>query len=440
MSPLDRVLIAGTGPAAIQLAVLLKRWRGSRVGIAGRSSVRSEPFFTALRHNGSLLTAEESKPQLAPFAGECRLDACYHGFASVEGEWDTLLLAVTADAYLPVLSQLKPEVVRNLQCVALLSPTFGSNALVRQYLEEQGASAETISFSTYLGDTRLAAGNDPTRVRTAAIKRKVYAGSSRTSSGGARDGLAAFRELYAQTGLALEASLSALEAETRNISLYVHPPLFMNEIALEAVFGPPAAPRYVYKLFPEGPITQTLIREMLAQWREISLLAGPLGVRALNLLQFMVDDNYPLRPESLARDDIDRFMTLEPIHQQYLLFVRYASLLIDPYSEPDSDGRYFDFSAVPIRRVFVNHEGEWDIPRMPKEDYYRLKIIQGIARRADSPCPTIDMFVRRYEQYLLERRPYMDEHPRSVAFEPQSFEEEIGRIVIGLSLQHTDQT
>lgn len=497
MSALDRVLIAGTGPAAVQLAVLLKRWHGSSVAIVGRRSVRSAPFFEALEHNGNLLSAEAGKPTLTALAGECRLDACYTDYTSVRGDWDTLLLAVTADAYLPVLKQLPSETLASLRCVALLSPTFGSHALVRQYLRVQGSGAETISLSTYLGDTRRVSDEEPTRVLTAAVKRRVYIGSAgegerrgtgagasgmseghpgasesesgtsdwlgadesepdgdcvslRADEGGTlagsdcsraddsevgasssrsntSDSVEAFRALYAKAGIELIATESALAAEARNISLYVHPPLFMNEIALNAVFGPTTA-LYVYKLFPEGPITQTLIREMLTQWQEITQLCRRLGVSALNLLQFMVDDNYPVRPESLARDEIDRFMTLDPLHQQYLLYVRYASLLIDPYSEPDEHGRYFDFSAVPIRRVFLNREGAWDIPRMPKEDYYRLKLIQGIARHAQTPCPMIDTFVARYECYLLQQPDGLEGHPLSSAFEPQTFEDELRRI------------
>src|SRR5690606_17700105 len=147
--------------------------------------------------------------------------------------------------------------------------------------------------------------------------------------------------------------------------------LFMNDFSLGVIFGQTALPKYVYKLFPEGPITATLISEMLCQWKEISALVRMLGAKPLNLLQFMVDDNYPIRPESIARNHIDDFAKLDPIHQQYLLYIRYASLLIDPYSEPDREGKYFDFSAVPLRSVFINHEGAWDIPRMPKEDDYR---------------------------------------------------------------------
>ena len=100
----------------------------------------------------------------------------------------------------------------------------------------------------------------------------------------------------------------------------------------------------------------------------------------------MLEDSYPVRPESISPADMAAFEELSTTHQEYLVYVRYASLLIDPFSEPDRDGRYFDFSAIPIRPMFRNAAGEWDLPRMPKEDYYRTKVIQGVARHLGVPA------------------------------------------------------
>lgn len=154
MNLLRSVLIAGTGPAAVQLAVLLKRLRNSHVGIAERKSVLSAPFFDALRWNGGTVAVETSGPQHKALQGECRVDAVFQDLGTIEEQWDTLILAVTADAYVSVLAQLPPRLLHSLRCVALLSPTFGSGALIRHYLKEQGCDAEVLSFSTYLGDTR----------------------------------------------------------------------------------------------------------------------------------------------------------------------------------------------------------------------------------------------------------------------------------------------
>ncbi|MDI7027993.1 opine metallophore biosynthesis dehydrogenase, partial [Pseudomonas aeruginosa] len=65
--------------------------------------------------------------------------------------------------------------------------------------------------------------------------------------------------------------------------------------------------------------------------------------------------------------------------QEYLLFVRYAALLVDPFSPADEQGRHFDFSAVPFRRVSRDEDGLWRLPRVPLEDYRKLALIVALA-------------------------------------------------------------
>ncbi|MQI18226.1 DUF2338 family protein, partial [Escherichia coli] len=100
---------------------------------------------------------------------------------------------------------------------------------------------------------------------------------------------------------------SPLHTETRNSSLYVHPPLFMNDFSLKSIFEGTDVPVYVYKLFPEGPITMTLIREMRLMWKEMMAILQAFRVPSVNLLQFMVKENYPVRPETLDEGDIEHF-------------------------------------------------------------------------------------------------------------------------------------
>ncbi|MFD2611341.1 opine metallophore biosynthesis dehydrogenase [Paenibacillus gansuensis] len=434
MHDFTRVLIMGTGPASIQLSVLLKRhMEGTTVGIAGRESVRSGPCFRALEQHDRLAVAGVQNRKHAQMEGRCRIDHVFQGYGSITGEWDTLILAVTTNAYLEVLQQAGSELLQLVKCVVLVSPTLGSNSLVRHYMDSipGGGGTEVISFSTYLGDTRWADGEPSNHVITAAVKRKVFLGSTRGSS----SNVDILNKLYEKLGIALEVMNSPLEAETRNISLYVHPALFMNEFSLDVIFRKSANKAYVYKMFPEGPITQRLIRDMLAGWKEMTSVMEKLRIPGLNLLKFMTDDNYPVRPESLSREDIDGFVQREPIHQEYLLYVRYTSLLIDPFSEPDKDGRYFDFSAVPLRHIFVNKQGDWDVPRMPKEDYYRIKIIQGIATHVQSSCPTVDKWIAAYERYILEAARALEGERLSEAFAIQSWKEDLQRICSQINMQ-----
>jgi hypothetical protein len=428
MHELGNVLIAGTGPTAVQTAVLIGRLGGA-VGIAGRESVRSEAFFTSLAESGGTVRVDVQNDQHQALAGDCRLDQWFRGYTTVTGEWSTLILTVTADAYVPVLRQLDRDVLAQLDRIVLLSPTLGSSALVREYAVQEGADQEVISFSSYLGDTRWPDGAPGSAVLTAGVKRRIYVGSTTPAS----PTLDRLRTLHEAVGVTAEILDLAIEAESRNISLYVHPALFMNDVTLGAVFVEPEPTTYVYKLFPEGPITPSLIRTMVAMWQELTAIVVALGGTGVNLLAFMLEDSYPVRPESISAADVAAFESLPAIHQEYLVYVRYASLLIDPFSAPDREGRYFDFSAIPIRPIFRNATGEWDVPRMPKEDYYRTKVIQGVARHLDVVCPTIDTLLDAYEAQLERATEALEGEPLSDAFTVEDFDTDLAMIRAGLS-------
>jgi hypothetical protein len=429
MSGFQKILLLGTGPASIQLAVALKKQFSCSLGIVGRESVRSESFFEAIRQTDGFIGASIQNEKHRPLAGECFIDRVFKGYESIEGEWDTLILAVTTDAYIDVLKQMNDNFIKQVKCIILVSPTFGSNLLVKHYVRQLHADTEVVSFSTYLGDTRWMHDQPSNHVITTGVKKKVYIGSTSTPS----EHVDRLCKMYEQLGIALEVMPSAIEAETRNISLYVHPPLFMNDFSLDAIFGASDIRKYVYKIYPEGPITQYLVRDMRAQWNEIMTITDRLRIQGVNLLQFMMDDNYPIRLESLSRNDIENFNQLQDLHQEYLLYIRYTSLLIDPFSEPSPEGKYFDFSAVPFRKMFINQHGALDIPRMPKEDYYRIKIIQGIARHLQVSCPTIDTFIAKYEAKLQEVARAHPDQNLSDAFIVQSFDEDIRMICSGLT-------
>ncbi|ANU11216.1 hypothetical protein BBH88_13385 [Planococcus antarcticus DSM 14505] len=424
MSDFNRVLILGTGPTSIQLAVNFKKHTGCYIAIAGRESVRSESFFSALEQNNRQIHASIQNEKHRTMRGDDSLDQIFEGYETILGEWDTIILSVTTDAYIEVIKQINDKVLKKVKCIILVSPTFGSNNLIKNYISNYNSNTEIISFSTYYGDTRWADEKPSNRIITTAVKKKVYLGSSHQAS----KNMERLYDVFEQLGIVLKMMDTPLEAETRNISLYVHPPLFMNEFSLNAIFGNLNDKKYVYKVYPEGPVTQYLIRDMLSQWKELMMLLEKINIKSINLLKFMTDDNYPVRLESLSRRDIESFVDLKTIHQEYLLYIRYTSLLVDPFSKPDEDGRYFDFSAVPIKKMFINREGKWDIPRMPKEDYYRIKIIQGIAKYLNSDCPVIDKFIQAYESKIQEVVQSHETELLSDAFSIQSFEDDINMI------------
>ncbi|RAC88496.1 DUF2338 domain-containing protein, partial [Burkholderia multivorans] len=281
----------------------------------------------------------------------------------------------------------------------------------------------------YLGDTRVVDMAQPHRVLTMAVKSKLFVGSNKPSSQLIPQLQTWFESLHIQ----LAVMDTPLHAEIHNSSLYVHPPLFMNDFALKAIFEGIDVPVYVYKLFPEGPITMILIREMRQMWQEMMTILQKLSVPSVNLLKFMVKENYPVRSETISESDIHQFEELPAIHQEYLLYVRYTAILIDPFSKPDKDGRYFDFSAVPFKSLYQNEQGVVHIPRMPSEDYYRTTVIQAIGKALGVSTPMIDTLLHRYVGYC-ER--YQIEHPQqsvSSQFNLDDFEEDISLVTTYLA-------
>ncbi len=77
--------------------------------------------------------------------------------------------------------------------------------------------------------------------------------------------------------------------------------------------------------------------------------------------------------------------------------MRYAALLVDPFSPADEQGRHFDFSAVPFRRVSRDEDGLWRLPRVPLEDYRKLALIVALAAHFDLAMPQARSLLASYE-------------------------------------------
>ncbi|WP_086428763.1 staphylopine biosynthesis dehydrogenase [Staphylococcus cornubiensis] len=419
------VLIAGTGPVAVQLAVLFKRYTSHAVDMVGRgrATEKARQFWTAYQ-TAQQLEVRVQNDLHASLAGTASLGQVYDSYETVAPEYDVLVLACTADAYSQVIQQLSPAVRQRLKHVVLVSPTFGSHMIVQQQFSVDQPHIEVVSFSTYLGDTSVPNPETPHCVLTKGVKKHLYLGTTHEQSDFSRE----MMTLMSHVQIPVTVVAHPLMAESRNSSLYVHPALFMNTHALQAVFEGMAVPFYVYKLFPEGPITMRLIAEMRQMWQEVMAILKRLNIDTLNLLKFMVKENYPLRPETMDEARIEAFETLSPIEQEYLLYVRYTGILIDPFSEPDENGKYFDFSAVPFKQVFQNEQGVWQIPRMPSEDYYRTQMMRGMARALDIATPMMDTLIERYEAQLTAFQKAHAEDALSSQFEIQSFEEDVASI------------
>lgn len=394
-TPFGNTLVIGAGPAGIHAAIDWSR-RSALIGLLNREGNHADKVARELEEQGYRISVDMQVPRASHLSGEAQLFRFYNGYAGIEDIWNTIVLCTPGDSYLEVIRELKLEGMRQVQTIILISPGIGSNLLVQNALSGLASSIELISFSTYYASSRFPS-NQATVLKTVVngLKRKVSISSNLTDS----SVLPLIHAFLASHHIRCEIVPNPLEAESRSITTYVHPPFFMNEFSLNEVFGQHSSRKFLYKLYPEGPISQHTIRSMVLLWKEISILLRLMGVRPLNLLKFLNDDNYPVHEETLSREDLESFPVADEVKQQYLLYIRYSSILIDPFSEPDEGGSYADFSAIAYQQVSKKN-GFWTIPRIPYEDYKRLKLLHAVGLRFGFPMPHALSLIGTFEHRL----------------------------------------
>ncbi|MBI3504172.1 MAG: opine metallophore biosynthesis dehydrogenase [Proteobacteria bacterium] len=398
--PLSETLVVGAGPVGAALVPILSRGLSSAVDLATRESASGREFARHLARAGGRLTARAAEPRFAHLEGTARPRTFYLGYDSLRS-YRTVFLCTPADRYAEAASALaRAGAIGPGALVVLVSAGLGSAAVVADALRAGGVdpgSLTVASLSNYFAATKHP-GARRTEVLHKGLKRRVYVGLSR------KDPRAwdAVSRLFESLRVGVSLAKSPLAAEARNITTYVHPPLFINAWALERLlsFRPP--PGFMYKLHPEGPITLERMRAMARLAEEVNAVLAPLGSPRLNLLRFLNDDNYPVPEAALPRHAIESYPAKTELERAHLLFVRYATLQVDPFSAPDPEtGKRRDFSAVPFPRPARAGRGKAELPRVPLEDYATLLVLESLARRRGVAVPTASGLCRLFERSVV---------------------------------------
>ena len=385
---LGNVLLVGLGAVAIQVALDLRRHGAGRLGALNHPGRRSQRIEALAR--GACLQLE-GQGQHRWLSGNAALDVFHQDPAELRDDWQTLVLCVPADSYLDVVRGLPWERLGGVRTLLLVSAFIGANLLVRSALPA-GCQATVLSLSSYYAATKVIDETQPLRALTKAVKRRVYLGSSRPDCP-ARE---TWRRVLAGSGVEVvpwrrrkrrRAATSPPTCTVRSFSASSPSPGYF-----------PSRGRPVScTSSTRRDLSPRAIGAMRRLWCELSELLRRMGAEPLNLLRFLNDDNYPVHETMLPRAAIDGFAEAGAERQEYLLFVRYAALLVDPFSPADEQGRHFDFSAVPFRRVSRDEDGLWRLPRVPLEDYRKLALIVALAAHFDLAMPQARSLLASYE-------------------------------------------
>lgn len=393
----ENLLIFGSGPVALHLFILLSNFNCSNLGIKIRRSSNSEKLKVELQKEENCIEVL-NQIEISKLAyGKMKLENILEEDSEILNEWETFILATPCDVYLEVLKNIPLKKLNKLKVIVLISPELGSSLFLKNFLKKIGREdIEVISFSNYFGAANFKK-NSKVKIELNGLKEKIYISSTQIKS----IYIEKWRSLLSEIGINPIIALNNLEAESRNITIFVHSPFLLNVTSLNQVFLKDKQKRYLYKLFPEGPITKYVISDMVVLYHEIMELYKKLKISEINLLQFL-NESYPVLENSIHLHEINEFKEKSNLEQEYLLYVRYASILIDPFSKPDEEGNYFDFSRVEYSKVFQNEDKKWVIPRRPLEDFNKLNLIYCLSKLYGTKNKTMETLLKIYKEFYEE--------------------------------------
>lgn len=388
----ENVLIIGSGPVGLNLYIYFKKGYAAKVGLKVRNSISTKQLLLDLKKNNGFIESIAANNEIASITGKYLLENLYLNFEELSNEWNTLILCVPCDTYLSIIKSLNLKRLNKIKKIILISPEFGSSLILKKYIDIY-REIEIISFSSYFGASNFYNGNH-CLVITNALKKYVYIGSTSKNS----ISLKKILMFLSDFNVKCICCKNQLEAESKNITIFVHSPFLLNKVSLDQSFGIDKVKRFLYKLYPEGPITKDIIHKMIRVYIEILELYEKMNISKLNLLKFL-NDSYPVLENSISKYEIKNFMKFGQLKKEYLLYVRYTSILIDPFSKPDKEGRYFDFSRVEYSKVYKDNKKFWRIPRRPLEDYNKLNLIWHLTKMYETKSEYIFELIKIYKEY-----------------------------------------
>lgn len=169
---MSKLLMIGTGPVAIQLANICYLKSDYEIDMVGRASTseKSKRLYQAYKKRNNLKSKYKTR-RINIWKVSLKLIVCIKMLKTLRVNTEQFVMACTADAYYDTLQQLLLETLQSVKHVILISPTFGSQMIVEQFMSKFSQDIEVISFSTYLGDTRIVDKEAPNHVLTTGVKR-----------------------------------------------------------------------------------------------------------------------------------------------------------------------------------------------------------------------------------------------------------------------------
>ncbi|HHX8329255.1 TPA: opine metallophore biosynthesis dehydrogenase [Vibrio alginolyticus] len=398
MKNLGMTLVVGSGPFGIQTSRIIAPLC-QKIALIGKSSHHWERNRRLIRQQGYITSCEVSKAQSAPLVGFVRFDELYTNLSPLPSSWDTLVLALPAHISFDVLASFSEHCLKNLKQIILMSSMLGGCLILKGILKKKGISPNIIFFSSYFATSHFSfnpTAQYPLTVTTKVVKKRVYMYVAELNNVLSK----ALSNALEKVGVQVILFDNPFSVEGRNIAAYVRPAFLINTFSLDHIMSNEDDIKHMYKLYPEGPITMELIRDLLIHWKSISLLLKHYSAEPINLLQLLNDENLPVHEAVIPKDKIDSFNELNEMEQEYLLYVRFSTILLDPDTFSKSNNK--EILANPYLKGKVK-KGRLQLPKTPLEDLQTLYWLNHLVQQSSLISSITFQSIEVFESWIKER-------------------------------------
>lgn len=219
--PFGNTLIIGAGPAGINVAVNISRPWCKDIGLLNRKGIHSTKIKKELGENDYTIVSKVQDEKHLQISGSAKVSRFYEGYDDLEDIWQTIIICTSSDSYVDIINCLDLDALKEVRTVILFSPSIGSNVHVKSRLKKSKDRIDVISLSTYYAATKFEPENTSCIIAfTKALKKKIYIASSKKNS----TTVGYVKNFIDGIGVKCTIVNNSIEAESKNITTYVHPP------------------------------------------------------------------------------------------------------------------------------------------------------------------------------------------------------------------------
>lgn len=388
-----RILICGSGPAAIQIGQLAQSsFPEAFVCMIARASQRNRRFLDLYDKNKKLeFSVGTENPELNKFCGKLTVNHfCLFGDC-LPGAFDLVIFAQPTFEYLTTLNDLlKGKYINSGATILTASSCLGSGAGLQSVLKEHALDCGVAIFSDYMAVTVRDPSNAMQVLATyeKSHLRLALLGQTHPEI---KKFLLEDLKLYVSN---LDLFESTWEAEQGNTNLF-HIPIVIHPTLTSRFFDPQGPAYAMYAPYPCGAMSFAVTRQITQFEDELQAIYKALGLPTINLLAFRLARGH-LSPEAFGHDVVENYPSLD--YREREMIMSHYSWMAER-QRLGLEGRIIASSLISVARfprvVVTNSKGI--LPRVPFEDFVALKGILRFAQSAGIKTPVFERLCKQFE-------------------------------------------